>query len=163
MSAPTWTSHDIFARLRALDIPLPERVQAQGGYALASVHGGIAYTSGQLPRLDSTGGIISGCLAAGDSLELAHQAARLCFARALLALHQELGDLARLERLLFLRGFVNARPDFAKHGAVMDAASDLAITLFGESGRHGRSALGVSSLPAGGLVEIELVAAVRGA
>lgn len=156
-------SSTIFSRLRESGIVLPDRVQAQGGYDLVVVHRGVARASGQLPRLDSSGTIIRGPQSAGGSLDEARMAARLCLGRALLALHQELGDLARIERLLFLRGFINAEPEFDRHGAVIDAASELAISLFGDGGRHARSSLGAGSLPASGLVEVELTAAVRDA
>jgi enamine deaminase RidA (YjgF/YER057c/UK114 family) len=155
------SSEEIFAHLRALGVSLPARADARGAYDLVVVHDGIARISGQLPRLDSTGTIMSGRLEAGGDLALAREAAKLCFGRALLALHQEIGDLVRIERLIYLRGFINSSPEFDAHGAVMDAASELAITLLGDRGRHARSALGVSSLPSSGLVEIELTAAIR--
>jgi len=157
------TSETVFARLRALQVPLPPTIRSQGGYDLVVVHGGVATVSGQLPRLDDDGRLIAGRLAADADLAQARDAARLCFGRALLALHLALGDLARVERLISLRGFINAVPEFQRHGAVMDAASELAVDLFGAAGRHARSALGAGGLPAGALVEVELVAAVASA
>lgn len=154
------TSQAIFDRLAGLGVPMPADIRPQGGYDLVLVHQGVARVSGQVPRLDNAGTLLSGRLGADDDLEEARAAARLCLARALAALHQELGDLTRVERLIALRGFVNAAPDFARHGQVMDAASELAITLFGDAGRHVRSSPGVSSLPGGALVEIELTAAI---
>lgn len=154
------TSETIFARLRALHVPLPPTIRPQGAYDLVVVHGGLASVSGQLPRLDDDGRLIAGRLAADADLALAREAARLCLARSLLALHFALGNLVRVERLVSLRGFVNAVPEFQRHGAVMDAASELALELFGAAGRHVRSALGAGGLPAGALVEVELVAAV---
>ena len=155
------SSESIFAQLAERGIPLPTSVQSQGAYALLAIHGGVASVSGQLPRLDSAGAILSGRVSKDGDLAEARRAAQLCLARALLALHQELGDLAQVERLLHLRGFINAAPDFEHHGAVMDAASELARDLFGDAGRHARSALGVSSLPSAGLVELEVTAALR--
>lgn len=154
------SSESVFARLRALNIPLPPTIRSQGAYDLVVVHGGLASVSGQLPRLDDDGRLISGRLAADADLALARDAARLCFARALLALHVTLGDLARVERLVSIRGFINAVPEFQRHGGVMDAASELALDLFGDAGRHVRSALGAGGLPAGALVEVEVVAAL---
>lgn len=154
------TSQDIFDKLAEAGVPVPAGIRAQGRYDLVLVHRGLAQVSGQVPRLGNAGSIMAGRLAAGDDLGEARRAAELCLARALVALHQELGDLARVERLISLRGFVNAAPDFARHGEVMDAASDLAIAVFGAAGRHVRSSLGVASLPGGALVEIELTAAV---
>jgi len=161
MTAKERSSEEIFAHLRALGISLPERAQARGAYELVVMHNGVARVSGQLPRLDSSGAILSGRLEAGGDLAPARDAAKLCFGRALLALHQEIGDLCRIERLIYLRGFIDSAPEFDAHGAVMDAASELAITLLGDKGRHARSALGVPSLPSSGLIEIELTAAIR--
>ena len=84
-----------------------------------------------------------------------------CVGRALSALEDELGDLDLVERVLFLRGFLNAAPDYCHHSVVLDAVSAALRTAFGESGGHARSAVGVASLPANGLLEIELVVAVR--
>ncbi|MGL4288819.1 MAG: RidA family protein [Phreatobacter sp.] len=154
------TSQDIFDKLAGLGVPVPTEIRPHGRYELVLVHRDLAQVSGQVPRLDRSGTLLAGRLEADQDLEEARAAARLCLARALVALHQELGDLTRVERLISLRGFVNAAPDFQRHGQVMDAASDLAIALFGDAGRHIRSSLGVSSLPGGALVEIELTAAV---
>ncbi|MEI9402502.1 RidA family protein [Mesorhizobium argentiipisi] len=156
-----YSSRWIFAGLRDRGISLPSDIQSQGAYDLVVVNENIAYASGQLPRLNSSGEIVTGSLSTGSDLAEAQSAARLCLCRALLALHQELGDLSQVRRLVYMRGFIKSTPDFDRHGAVMDAASKLACDLFGEAGRHARSALGVSSLPGSGLVEIELTAALR--
>jgi DNA-binding transcriptional ArsR family regulator/enamine deaminase RidA (YjgF/YER057c/UK114 family) len=88
------------------------------------------------------------------------RAATACALRALSALRHALGDLDAVERVLHPRGFINSRPDFEEHPAALDAPSSLLREVFGERGHHARSALGVASLPGGGLLEIELTAAV---
>jgi enamine deaminase RidA (YjgF/YER057c/UK114 family) len=81
--------------------------------------------------------------------------------RALSALEQERGGLDAVERILFLRGYVYARPEFQDHSRILDPASRLLHEIFGERGHHARSAVGVASLPDGGPLEIELMAATR--
>ncbi|VVE15562.1 L-PSP family endoribonuclease [Pandoraea iniqua] len=122
------------------------------------IHHGIAYVSGQVSRTPD--GIISGHLADDSDIDLAREAARVSILRALAALQTHLGDMGRIDRILTLKGFVNAAPTFTRHGEVIDAASELLIARLGNKGRHARTSLGVSGIPSGGLVEIELVAAV---
>jgi enamine deaminase RidA (YjgF/YER057c/UK114 family) len=151
------TSSKILARIRERGIPLPPSIKAQGLYDLVVVEGNMAFVSGQLPRLDDEGALISGRLRAEDGIALARAAAELCFARSL---DQVIGDLSRMKRVISIRGFVNADPDFTRHGSVIDAASALAIDLFGDAGRHVRTSLAAGGLPANALVEIELTVAL---
>lgn len=156
------TSAEIFSKLAGLGLELPQRPTANGGYDLVRVHGGLAYVSGQLPRTGSKPDeLIKGRLNSLADVPLAKEAARLCFVRSLLALHFHLGDLDRVDALVSIRGFLNAAPEFEDHAKVLDVVSELARELFGEAGRHARSALGAGSLPSGGLVELELVVGVR--
>lgn len=153
-------SAHVFRLLRERGVPVPSAVSAQGAYGLVVIGNGLAFTSGQLPRLDDADNIMFGRLSVEDDLGVAQAAARLCLARTLVALHQALGDLDKLGRLLSLRGYVNANAAFTRHGAVMDAASQLALEVLGPAGWHSRTSVGVGSLPAGALVEIEAVAAL---
>jgi len=84
-----------------------------------------------------------------------------CVGRALSALEDELGDLDLVERVLFLRGFLNAAPDYCHHSVVLDAVSAALRTAFGESGGHARSAVGVAELPNDYPVEIEAIVELR--
>lgn len=158
------TSAEVFAKVAALGLELPPPPTANGGYDLVRVRGGLAYVSGQLPRtgikLDE---LIKGRLAGQQDVARGQQAARLCLLRAVQALHRHLGDLAAIDSLLSIRGFLNTDPGFERHAAVMDAASELARELFAGAGGHVRSALGVASLPSGGLVELELVVGLASA
>lgn len=156
------TSAEIFKKVGELGLELPPRPSANGIYDLVRVYGGLAYVSGQLPRTGSNlDELIKGRLRTLDDVPVAQKATRLCFLRSLLALHYHLGDLSRINGLISIRGFLNATHEFEYHAKVMDAASDLARELFGEAGRHARSALGAGSLPSGGLVELELVVGIR--
>ena len=155
-------SIEIFSKIARLGLELPPRPIANGGYDLVRVYGGMAHVSGQLPRTGSNPDeLIRGRLRTVDDIPHAQAAARLCFLRSLLALHFHLGDLDGVDALVSIRGFLNAEPEFEHHAKVLDAVSELALQLFGDAGRHVRSALGAGSLPSGGLVELELVAGIR--
>jgi len=149
-------------RLRRLDLELPAAHAPGGGVAGVVVHAGTARTSGQLPREDGRLAV-TGRLGESVSLEEGCRAARLCVLNALASLRAEIGPLDRVERVLVLTGFVACTPDFDGQPAVMDAASQLLVDVFGEAGRHARSAIGVTALPRGAAVEVELTVALRDA
>lgn len=124
------------------------------------IHGGVARTSGQLPRIDGRLTCI-GTLGATVSVEEGRAAAAVCALNALAVLEVALGSLDRVERVLWLTGYVASDPGFHEQPAVVDGASTLLFDLFGRAGRHTRSAIGVAALPRGGAVEIEMAVAVR--
>jgi enamine deaminase RidA (YjgF/YER057c/UK114 family) len=123
------------------------------------VHGGIARTSGQLPRID---GRLTCLGRLGDTVtvEEGREAAAVCALNALAVLEAELGTLDRISRVLTVTGFVSSAPDFYEQPAVVDGASRVLADVFGEAGRHTRSALGVAALPRNGAVEIEVTVAL---
>ena len=120
---------------------------------------GVARTSGQLPRID---GELTCLGVVGDdvSVDDAREAAAVCALNALAVLQAELGTLDRIERILSVTGYVASAPGFDRQPTVIDGASKVLFDIFGERGRHTRSAIGVAALPRGGAVEIELTAAV---
>ena len=124
------------------------------------VHAGIARTSGQLPRIEGRLTCV-GRLGADVTVEQGAEAARVCGLNALSVLRSSLGSLDRIQRILTVTGFVACTPDFNQQPAVVDGASKLLAEIFGEVGRHTRSAIGVAALPRGGAVEIEVSVAVR--
>jgi enamine deaminase RidA (YjgF/YER057c/UK114 family) len=124
------------------------------------VHGGVARTSGQLPRVDGELTCI-GTLGSTVSVEEGTEAAAICALNALAMLEVELGTLDRIERVLTVTGFVASTPDFHRQPDVVDGASAVLSRVFGEAGRHTRSAIGVAALPRGGAVEIEVTVAIR--
>jgi enamine deaminase RidA (YjgF/YER057c/UK114 family) len=147
-------------KLAALGLALPEAAVPAYHYVPVTVHDGVAYVSGQLPRL--AGGLAAvGKVGAEVSLEQAQEAARVCILQGLAALEQALGGLDAIERILKLTGFVASAPGFNQQPTVIDAASRLLTDLFGENGRHARSAVGVAELPRNAPVEIEMILAVR--
>ncbi len=124
------------------------------------VHGGVARTSGQLPRID---GQITCLGRLGDSVtvEQASEASAVCMLNALSVLREALGSLDRIERILTVLGFAAVAPGTEMQPAALDGGSQLLYEIFGEAGRHTRSAIGVASLPRGGAVELELAVALR--
>jgi enamine deaminase RidA (YjgF/YER057c/UK114 family) len=149
---------DPLARLAELGLRLPPVATPAGAYVPALRHGGLIYTSGQLPFVD---GVLpyTGLVGLDVTVEQAYECARLCALNALAAVASII-PLAQLTRIVKVTGFVASAPGFGKQPAVINGASELLGELFGESGRHARSAVGVAALPAGTPVEVELVAAV---
>ena len=147
-------------RLRTLGLVLPGPYPPHDPLDAIVVHDGRARTSGQLPR-DHEGRLVHpGVLGAGLSVEDGAEAARWCALNALSVLRAGLGSLDRVSRVLTLLGFVASAPGFAQQPAVVDGASNLLGDVFGDAGRHSRSAIGVAALPRGGAVEIEVEVAL---
>jgi enamine deaminase RidA (YjgF/YER057c/UK114 family) len=145
-------------RLAQLGMTLPPAPSPRGAYTGVVIHHDIAYVSGQVSRIGEQ--VIAGPVDHTTPPDIIRHAARTCVLRALSALAATLPPTTSVERILFLRGFINAVPGFANHSQVMDEASSLLHDIFGEAGRHARSAIGVASLPGGGLLEIELTASL---
>jgi len=150
------------ARLAELGIVLPEPTFPHDPLDAVVVHGDLAFTSGQLPRLDGKLTCL-GVLGAGVSVEGGHEAARVCALNALAVLRDALGSLDRVVRVVRVTGFVASAPGFDAQPAVVDGASRVLHDVFGDAGRHTRSAIGVAALPRGAAVEIELTVAIRSA
>ena len=125
------------------------------------VHAGTARTSGQLPRIDGQLTCV-GTLGIDVTVEAGAAAARVCALNALSVLRLHLGSLDRIKRVLTVTGYVASAPEFHEQPAVVDGASAVLFEIFGDAGRHTRSAIGVAALPRGGAVEIELTVALEG-
>jgi enamine deaminase RidA (YjgF/YER057c/UK114 family) len=123
------------------------------------VHDNVARTSGQLPRIKGQL-TCTGTLGDDVSVDAGAVAAEVCALNALAVLEQALGSLDRVERVLTVTGYVASTPDFHEQPAVIDGASRVLHAIFGDAGRHTRSAIGVAALPRGGAVEIEVTVAV---
>ena len=124
------------------------------------IHAGTARTSGQLPRIDGELTCV-GTLGIDVTVEAGAAAARVCALNALSVLRQRLGSIDRVTRVLTVTGYVASAPDFHEQPAVVDGASAVLSEIFGDAGRHSRSAIGVAALPRGGAVEIEVTVALR--
>lgn len=144
-------------QLNKLGLQLPSVAKPVGSYIPAHVVGSLVYTSGQLPFQD--GQLLhSGRVGEHVSLEQAATAARQAGLNALAAAATAAGGVDRLQRIVKLTVFVNSAPHFTDQPKVANGASDLLGQIFGEAGRHARSAVGVVSLPLGACVEVELTA-----
>ncbi len=144
------------AKLKELGIKLPSPPPPAGSYVGAVRTGNLVYISGQGPRKpDNTS--LSGKVGADMSVEDAQAAARLVGLNALATLRAEIGDLDQVKRVVKVFGMVNAVPDFREHPKVINGFSDLMFEVFGEAGRHARSAVGMGSLPFQIPVEVEMI------
>ena len=147
-------------RLADLGLVLPAAAIPGARYAAVVVHAGVAYVSGQLPR-EGDRVVAKGKLGRDLDIPAAQQGARIALLRALAALRDELGDLARVRQVLKLTVYVNSTEDFTEHSAVADGASTLIYELLGpESGKHARTSVGVAQLPRDGCCELDLVVAL---
>jgi enamine deaminase RidA (YjgF/YER057c/UK114 family) len=149
------------SRLAALGLTLPPVAAPVAAYVPAVRTGSHVYTSGQLPFVD---GKLTATGKVGDqvSAEEAAALARTCALNALAAVAAVAGGLSSVRRIVKVTGFVASVPGFTAQPQVVNGASELLLEIFGESGRHARSAVGTVSLPLDAPVEIELIAEVSG-
>lgn len=147
-------------RLADLGLALPEVVPPLAAYVPAVRTGDYVYTSGQLPLVGGELGV-TGKVGAEVSPEQAKEQARICAVNALAAIRSVVGDLSNVVRIVKVVGFVASAPGFTGQPQVVNGASELLGEVFGEAGRHARSAVGVAVLPLDAAVEVEVVAEVR--
>lgn len=150
---------EIENRLAALGLTLPEPAAPVAAYVPVVVAGGLAHVSGQLPFVG--GKLVTGRLGEDVALEEGLEAAQACGVMILAQLKAALGSLDRVERVVKLGAFVNSAPYFTDQPKVANGASELMVAVFGEAGKHARSAVGVPVLPLGAAVEVDAVVAVR--
>lgn len=146
-------------RLRALGLALPPPARPAGNYVGAVLSSNLLFLAGHGPRRDD-GSLITGRVGEDLTVEQGYEAARAVALGLIGTMKAELGSLDRVTRIVKVLGMVQCTPDFPDHPAVLNGASDLFVEVFGEAGRHARSAVGMASLPFGIAVEIELVAEV---
>lgn len=148
------------AKLNELGIVLATPGAPVANFLLAVRTGNLVYISGHGPRTPD-GGLVTGKLGRDLTVEQGYEAARLTAISCLASLKAELGDLERVVRFVKLLGMVNCTPDFGDQPRVINGCSDLLVELFGERGRHARSAVGMQALPFGMAVEIEMIVEVN--
>lgn len=147
-------------RLAELGITLPEPPTAVAVYVPTVVHDGQIWVSGQIPSRDGALPRV-GLVGRDISVEDAAEEARFCALNAIAQLRAAAGSLDRIERILKLTVFVASSAGFHAQPLVANGASELFLQVFGDDGRHARSAVGVAELPLGAPVEVEVVAALR--
>jgi len=145
--------------LTALGLTLPALPSPGGNYVAAKRVGALVYLSGVISS--GPDGIITGTAGADSSVQAGYGAARACTLAHLAVLRRELGSLDRVAEVVSVNGYVNAAPGFADSPAVINGASDLLVSVFGDAGRHVRAAVGVSGLPRNALVEVQMTVRVK--
>jgi len=147
---------DIYEKLKELNIELSQMPKALGLYVPVKIAGNMAYVSGQIPLLD--GKIIcAGKVGRDVTVEQAQVAAKQIAVNTLAALHEYIGDLNKIKSVVKVLGFVASAEGFNEQPAVINAFSQVFVDIFGENGRHARSAVGTNELPMDVSVEIESV------
>jgi len=150
---------DVEATLKTLGITLPPPAAPVANYIQTIRTGNLVFIAGTAPKnLDGT--LITGKVGTDLTVDQGYQAARLIGTILLSSLKAEIGDLNKVKRVVKIFGMVNADPTFTQHPAVINGISDLMVQVFGNCGKHARSAVGMGSLPSGIAVEIDMVVEV---
>lgn len=147
------------AKLKELGLTLPEPPPPGGNYIPAVRTGNVVFLSGVTPRRPD-GRPFAGKLGQDLSVEEGYEAAKICALNLLANLKKEIGDLDKVTHVVKLLGMVNSAPDFTQPPAVINGCSDLLVEVFGDKGKHARSAVGLATLPGGVAVEIEMIVEV---
>ncbi|MCS0496663.1 RidA family protein [Ancylobacter mangrovi] len=148
-------SGTVEARLAALGITIPEASAPAANYVPSVITGNQLFISGQISM--AGGKMMQGKLARESDIEAGRAAARQCGINLIAQIKAALGDLDRVKRVVKLVGFVNSAPDFTEQPKVVNGCSDLFVEVFGDAGRHARSAVGVAALPFNVSVEVEAI------
>ena len=152
---------EVERKLAELGLVVTEPNPSLGNFVPAVRAGGLLFVSGNLPRLPDGSMTATGKLGRELGVDEGYAAARQCAVNCLSAAKSIIGDLDKVERVVKLLVLVNSDPEFDQQPAVGNGASDLLVELYGEAGRHARSAVGMAALPRGAPVEVEMVLAVR--
>jgi enamine deaminase RidA (YjgF/YER057c/UK114 family) len=161
MSATPSATGEPTQNLSSLQASLPTPPLPIGSYVAAVQVGNLLYTSGILPMQDGQVAYTGAVGGWGVPVEKGREAAHLAMLNALSVVNHTLGDLHRVKRVVKVTGFVSSAPGFFEQPAVMNGASDLLVEVFGDAGKHARSAVGVLALPRDASVEVELVVEIQ--
>ena len=143
-------------RLAELGITLPQAAAPAANYVPSVLAGGLLHISGQIPFAED-GSLIRGRLGADVDVPAGQAAARRCAVGLIAQMQAALGEISRVKRIVKLGVFVNSTPEFTDQPEVGNGASDLMVAVFGDAGRHARSAVGVAVLPRGVAVEVDAI------
>ena len=146
-------------RLEELGLVLPEPMDPPGNFSLVTVHRGVAYVAGHAP-IDGSTVLVEGAVGGGATLEDGYRAGRLTGMSMIASLKSVLGDLDRVTRWLRAVGYVQAAPGFHDNAKVVDGFSDLIVEIWGDAGRHARSAPGQGSAPLNVPIIVDALVAV---
>lgn len=142
--------------IKELGLELPEAPKPVASYVPVVVYSNLVFTSGNLPFKNGKV-VYTGKAGKENSIEVAYEASKLATLNSLSAVKQALGSLSRIKGVVKVTGFVNSESGFTDQPKVINGASDLLVKIFGDSGKHARSAIGVGELPLNALVEIEFI------
>jgi enamine deaminase RidA (YjgF/YER057c/UK114 family) len=142
-------------KIKSMGIKLPVPPTPAGSYIPVVKSGNLLYVSGQIPMID--GKVAFTGKVSDENIETAIESARICAINILAQVKKELGGFEKISKIVRLTGFVNSLPEFTQHPKVINAASDLFYEIFGDSGKHSRIAVGVSSLPLNSMTEIDAI------
>ena len=148
----------IAQRLQTLGITLPTAGAPAAAYVMAAQTGNLIFVSGHIAKKDGKPWV--GQLGKNLSTEEGKTAARAIAIDLLATLQTHLGDLGRVKRIVKVMSLVNSTPDYTEQHLVTNGCSELLVEVFGDAGKHARSAFGVAQIPLGACVEIELIAEV---
>ena len=148
--------HNVYDTLKTLNIELPTAGAPAAAYVMCAQTGNTVYVSGHIAKKDCKPWV--GKLGSNMSTEEGKSAARSIAIDLIATLHTHLGDLNRIKRIVKVMSLVNSTLEFTEQHIVTNGASELFVEVFGEAGKHARSAFGVAQIPTGACVEIELVA-----
>jgi enamine deaminase RidA (YjgF/YER057c/UK114 family) len=149
---------NVYDKLKELGIELPSAGAPAAAYVMSAQSGNTVYLSGHIAKKD--GKVWAGKLGDGITTEQGRAAARSIAIDLLATLHAHVGDLNKVTRIVKLMSLVNSTLDFTEQHLVTNGASELIADVFGENGKHARSAFGVAQIPLGACVEIEMIAEV---
>ncbi|WP_207004457.1 RidA family protein [Trinickia mobilis] len=149
---------NVYDKLKELNIELPAAGAPAAAYVMSAQSGNTVYLSGHIAKKD--GKVWAGKLGATMQTEEGKQAARSIAIDLLATLHAHTGDLNRVKRIVKVMSLVNSTLEFTEQHLVTNGASELIADVFGDAGKHARSAFGVAQIPLGACVEIELIAEV---
>ena len=142
-------------RIIEMGLILPTPPKPLAAYIPAKKSGNLVFTAGQLPMVDGVL-VVQGFLGKNVEIAEAYQAARICTLNALAAIKGVIRDLDQIKQIVRVVGYVASAPEFTQQPAVVNGASELLLEIFGENGKHARSAVGMAVLPLNAAVEIEL-------
>jgi len=146
-------------KIKELGLQLPEPPKPLAAYIPAKQVGNLVFTAGQLPMVNGEI-ILKGLLGQDVEIDPAYNAAKICTLNALSAIKGVIGDLDKIKQVVRVVGYVASVPTFSQQPAVVNGASELLLEIFGENGKHARSAVGMAVLPLNAAVEIELTVEV---
>ena len=151
---------NVESRIEQIGLNIPKAPKPVAAYIPAKQTGKLVFTAGQLPMVN--GELISkGLLGQDVEIDEANKAARICTLNALAAIKGVIGDLDRIKQIVRVVGYVASVPTFTQQPAVVNGASELLLEIFGENGKHARSAVGMAVLPLNASVEIGLTVEVE--